>query len=368
MHFALLIGYGANAVCPHTAFSTVRQLAEANLLESPATPEEAADQYITAVKKGLLKTFSRMGISTIRSYFGAQIFEAVGLAREVVEKYFCGTASRVGGIGLEEIAAEGRAMHRRGFPLSGAPDALLDVGGQYHVRVGGENHLWSPEAIYKLQQATRLNDYRLFKEYTAIIDDRSRSRVTLRSLMSFAPAAAVPLDEVEPVESIVKRFVSSAMSFGSLSIEAHETVAVAMNRLGARSNCGEGGEDAARNVPLPSGDSRRSAVRQVASGRFGVTTEYLVGNQGRFPISGCAGPGELGSPCVRADIRVSGRDGPRDGGLRRGKQATRGSLASRSRPGHCERRCVGARRLPIAPAAGPETRRAIGMAPISPCL
>jgi len=295
MHFALLIGYGANAVCPHTAFSTVRQLAEANLLESPATPEEAADQYITAVKKGLLKTFSRMGISTIRSYFGAQIFEAVGLAREVVEKYFCGTASRVGGIGLEGIAAEGRAMHRRGFPPQGAPDALLDVGGQYHVRVGGENHLWSPEAIYKLQQAARLNDYRRFKEYTALIDDRSRSRVTLRSLMSFAPAAPVPLDEVEPVESIVKRFVSSAMSFGSLSTEAHETIAVAMNRLGARSNCGEGGEDPARNVPLPSGDSRRSAVRQVASGRFGVTTEYLVNaDELQIKMAQGAKPGEGG--------------------------------------------------------------------------
>ena len=295
MHFALLIGYGAGAVCPHTAFSTVRQLAEANLLERPATPEEAADQYITAVKKGLLKTFSRMGISTIRSYFGAQIFEAVGLAREVVDTYFCGTASRVGGIGLDGIAAEVHAMHRRAFPPGDAPDPLLDVGGQYHVRVGGENHLWSPEAIYKLQQATRLDDYKLFKQYTAIIDDRSRSRVTLRSLMSFVPGTPVPIEEVEPVESIVKRFVSSAMSFGSLSKEAHETIAIAMNRLGARSNCGEGGEDPARNTPLPSGDSRRSAVRQVASGRFGVTTEYLVNaDELQIKMAQGAKPGEGG--------------------------------------------------------------------------
>jgi glutamate synthase domain-containing protein 2/glutamate synthase domain-containing protein 1/glutamate synthase domain-containing protein 3 len=295
MHFALLIGYGAGAVCPHTAFSTVRQLAEANLLEGPATAEEAADRYITAVKKGLLKTFSRMGISTIRSYFGAQIFEAVGLARDVVEEYFCGTASRVGGIGLDEIAAEMRALHQRAFPTDGAPDPLLDVGGQYHVRAGGENHLWSPEAIYKLQQAVRLDDYGLFRQYAAIIDDRSRSRVTLRSLMRFAPGSPVPIEEVEPVESIVRRFAASAMSFGSLSKEAHETVAVAMNRLGARSNCGEGGEDPARSVPLPSGDSRRSAVRQVASGRFGVTTEYLVNaDELQIKIAQGAKPGEGG--------------------------------------------------------------------------
>ena len=295
MHFALLVGYGANAVCPHTAFSTVRQLAEANLLEGVLAPEEAADHYITAIKKGLLKTFSRMGISTIRSYFGAQIFEAVGLAREVVDKYFCGTASRVSGIGLEEIAAEMRALHRRAFPPKGSPDPLLDVGGQYHVRVGGENHLWTPEAIYKLQQAVRQNDYRPFKEYSAAIDDRSRSRVTLRSLFSFVPGTPVPLEEVEPVDSIVRRFVSSAMSFGSLSKEAHETIAIAMNRLGARSNCGEGGEDPARNVPLASGDSRRSAVKQVASGRFGVTTEYLV-NSDELQIKMAQGakPGEGG--------------------------------------------------------------------------
>ena len=304
MHFALLIGYGANAICPYLALSTVRHLAEENLLESPMSPEDAVDQYITAVKKGLLKTFSRMGISTIRSFHGSQIFEAVGLAREVVDRYFTGTASRVEGVGLDAIAAEVCALHRRGFPAEGRPQPLLDVGGQYHLRAGGENHLWTPEAIYKLQQATRMDDYRLFKEYTALINDRSRSRVTLRSLLGFKKGTPVPLHEVEPVDGIVKRFVSSAMSFGSISKEAHETIAIAANRLGARSNSGEGGEDPARYIPLPSGDSMRSAVKQVASGRFGVTAEYCVNSdelqikmaQGAKPGEGGQLPGHKVSP------------------------------------------------------------------------
>jgi len=311
MHFALLIGFGANAVCPTLAMATVRQLAEAGLLERPISAEDAADNYVTAVKKGLLKTFSRMGISTIRSYFGAQIFEAVGLASELVDRYFTGTASRVQGIGLSEIAAEMRAFHRRGFPRDDRPpQPLLDVGGQYHVRVGGENHLWSPEAIYKLQQATRTDDYGLFREYTALINDRSRSRVTLRSLLRIQAGTPIPIDEVEPVETIVKRFVSSAMSFGSISKEAHETIALAMNRLGAASNCGEGGEDPARYRPLPSGDpstllgvalsaskgeSLRSRVKQVASGRFGVTTEYLMSaDELQIKMAQGAKPGEGG--------------------------------------------------------------------------
>jgi glutamate synthase (NADPH) large chain len=295
MHFALLIGFGVNAICPYLALATVRQLAEANLLEIPRSPEEAADSYITAVKKGLLKTFSRMGISTIRSYFGAQIFEAVGLARDVVDRYFTGAASRVAGIGLNEIAAEVRSLHARGFPKDGPPQPLLDVGGQYHVRAGGENHLWSPEAIYKLQQAVRADRYDLFKQYTSLIDDRSRSRVTLRSLLEFKPGTPVPLAEVEPVESIVKRFVSSAMSFGSISKEAHETIAIAMNRLGAKSNCGEGGEDPMRYTPRPSGDNLRSRVKQVASGRFGVTTEYLMSaDELQIKMAQGAKPGEGG--------------------------------------------------------------------------
>jgi len=295
IHFAQLIGYGANAVCPTVAFSTVRDLAESGLLDPPTSPDRAADAYTTAVKKGLLKTFSRMGISTIRSFFGSQIFEAVGLAPDVVQKYFCGTESRVGGIGLDGIAAEAVARHRRAFPETGAPDPLLDVGGAYHVRAGGDKHLWNPEAIYKLQQATRLDDGAAFKEYARIIDEQAGGRVTLRSLLRFKPAEPVPIDEVEPVESIVKRFAGAAMSHGSISKEAHETVAIALNRLGARSNSGEGGEDPARYTPLPNGDSKRSATKQVASGRFGVTIEYLVNaDELQIKMAQGAKPGEGG--------------------------------------------------------------------------
>ena len=295
MHFALLIGYGANAVCPHVALATVRQLAEDGLLEQAVTAEEAADAYITAVKKGLLKTFSRMGISTIRSYFGAQIFEAVGLGCTLVEEHFTGTASRVGGVGLDEIAREAVERHLRAFPPRGRPEKLLDVGGAYHVRAAGESHLWSPAAIHKLQQATRTDDYTLFKEYSALINDRSRNRSTLRSLLRLKKGAPVPLKEVEPVEAIIPRFCTAAMSFGSLSKEAHEAIAVAMNRMGARSNSGEGGEDPGRYKPLPNGDSTRSAVKQVASGRFGVTTEYLVNAEElQIKMAQGAKPGEGG--------------------------------------------------------------------------
>ncbi len=295
MHFALLVGYGAGAICPHVALATVTRMAEEGRLDHPKLPEEAADSYITAVKKGLLKTFSRMGISTIRSYFGAQIFEAVGLARVLVDKYFCGTTSRVEGVGLEEVAAEAEARHREAFPADGRPSPLLDVGGDYHVRRGGQNHLWTPEAIYKLQHATRTDDYATFKEYTRRIDDQSRARVTLRSLLRFRKGEPVPLAEVEPVEAIVKRFCTAAMSFGSISKEAHEALAIAMNRLGGKSNSGEGGEDPDRYTPLPSGDSRRSAIKQVASGRFGVTTEYLVNaDELQIKMAQGAKPGEGG--------------------------------------------------------------------------
>jgi glutamate synthase (NADPH/NADH) large chain len=304
MHFALLIGYGANAICPHTAFSTVRQLAEQGMLDRDLLPEEAADNYITAIKKGLLKTFSRMGISTIRSYFGAQIFEAVGLGRELIDNYFCGTVSRVAGIGLDAVAQETLARHRRAFPEGGEPERLLDVGGDYHMRAGGENHLWSPQAIARLQHAVRTGDYAAFKQYSSIINDRSRSRVTLRSLFRFREAAPIPIEEVEPAESIVKRFCSAAMSFGSISKEAHETISIAMNRLGGRSNSGEGGEDPARYKPLPTGERWHSAIKQVASGRFGVTSEYLVNAeelqikmaQGAKPGEGGQLPGHKVSP------------------------------------------------------------------------
>ncbi|MGD0999459.1 MAG: glutamate synthase large subunit [Candidatus Brocadiia bacterium] len=296
IHFGMLLAFGANAICPYVAFSTVRDLAESGMLEEAATPDEAMDSYITAVKKGLMKTFSRMGISTIRSFCGSQIFEAVGLGPELIGKYFTSTVSRVGGIGLEEIAAEARARHAKAFPNNGSPlPRLLEGGGAYYARAGGEKHLWSPKAIYSLQQAVRLNDYAAFKEYSRAVDEPLGEGVTLRSLLRLKPAKPVPIEEVEPVEKILPRFASSAMSFGSISKEAHETIAVAMNRLGARSNSGEGGEDPARYTPLPNGDSRRSRTKQVASGRFGVTTEYLMSaDELQIKIAQGAKPGEGG--------------------------------------------------------------------------
>ncbi|MFH1743839.1 MAG: glutamate synthase large subunit [bacterium] len=295
MHFALLIGYGANAICPHVAFSSIRQMADLDLLESEIKSDYAIDSYITAIKKGLLKTFSRMGISTMRSYRGSQIFEAVGLSRDVVDKYFCGTASRIGGIGLDAIASEACARHRRAFPRRGTPDKLLDVGGEYHQRAGGEKHLLTPEAIYNLQLATKTNDYRAFKEFSRAINEQSHARATLRSLFRFKKGEPVPIDEVEPVEAIFPRFATAAMSFGSISREAHETIAIAMNRIGGSSNSGEGGEDPARYIPLPNGDSKRSKIKQVASGRFGVTTEYLLNADDlQIKMAQGAKPGEGG--------------------------------------------------------------------------
>ena len=295
MHFALLLAYGANAVCPYLALSSVRNLSEERLLETPSTPEEAFDAYITAVKKGLLKTFSRMGISTIRSFQGSQIFEAVGLGLDLVDRYFCGTVSRIGGIGLEEIAADAAERHRRAFPLHGEPPRLLDMGGAYNNRLDGEQHLLAPEAIYLLQQAVRTDDYQAFKAYSRIIDEQSCSEVALRSLLRFRPGTPVPLEEVEPAESIFRRFTTGAMSLGSIGPETHEAIAIAMNRLGGRSNSGEGGEDPARFVPLPNGDDRCSRTKQVASGRFGVTIDYLShADELQIKIAQGAKPGEGG--------------------------------------------------------------------------
>ncbi len=293
MHFALLIGYGASAVCPHVAFSTIQHLSEQGVYEKPVRPDLAVDAYITAIKKGLMKTMSRIGISTIRSYFGAQIFEALGLSRGLVDAYFTGTVSRIEGIGLEEIARETLERFRTAWELSaGQP---LSPGGVYQIRTGGEKHLMSPEAIAKLQQAVRTGDYELYKEYAKLIDGQDGEHVTLRSLLTFKAGTPVPIEEVEPSESIVKRFATSAMSMGSLSREAHETLAVAMNRLGGRSNSGEGGEDPERYIPLPNGDTRRSAIKQVASARFGVTTNYLINaDELQIKIAQGAKPGEGG--------------------------------------------------------------------------
>ncbi|RKY54306.1 MAG: glutamate synthase subunit alpha, partial [Candidatus Neomarinimicrobiota bacterium] len=244
------------------------------------------------VKKALIKTMSTMGITTIHSFFGSQIIEAVGLGKEVIEKYSCGTISRIGGIGLDEIAEEAVARHRNAYPVKKRPKRLLEPGGEYHLRLGGKKHLWTPETIYKLQFATRINDYTIFKEYSNLINDQSQEHVTLRSLLKFRKRKSVPLDEVEPVESILPRFVSAAMSFGSISKEAHEAIAIAMNRIGARSNSGEGGEDPVRYRET---HYKRSSIKQVASGRFGVTSEYLVNaDELQIKMAQGAKPGEGG--------------------------------------------------------------------------
>ncbi|MFC1490762.1 glutamate synthase large subunit, partial [Candidatus Latescibacterota bacterium] len=295
MHFALLVGYGTDAICPHVAFSTIRHLSENGLYEKHSSPDLAVDAYITAIKKGLMKTMSRIGISTLRSYFGAQIFEAIGLSSKLINTYFYGTVSRIEGIGLDEIAIETLERYKSAFNCGNPCDEPLDVGGIYHVNKGGEKHLWSPEAIAKFQQAVKTDDYCLYKEYSEIINNQSGENITLRSLLEFKKTKSIPIDEVEPAEDIMKRFVTSAMSMGSLSKEVHETMAIAMNRIGARSNSGEGGEDPARYIPMPNGDSKKSGIKQVASGRFGVSTNYLVNaRELQIKIAQGAKPGEGG--------------------------------------------------------------------------
>ncbi len=298
-HFAALVAYGASGINPYLVFESIPDLQARGYLSRSLTVQQAIENYITAVKKGLLKIMSKMGISTLRSYRGAQIFEAVGLGRELVERHFTGTPSLVGGIGLAEVEQERLAIHRRGFPLKAAQpveaDYTLRSGGLYGHRSDSEQHLFSPAAIALLQKAVREDSYEVFKQYTATVNDTSRNLCTLRQLFRFKPGAPVPLEEVEPIEAIVKRFVTSAMSFGSISKEAHETLAIAMNRLGARSNCGEGGEDERRFAPAANGDNLNSRVKQVASGRFGVTSAYLVSaDELQIKIAQGAKPGEGG--------------------------------------------------------------------------
>jgi glutamate synthase domain-containing protein 2/glutamate synthase domain-containing protein 3/glutamate synthase domain-containing protein 1 len=292
MHMALLLGYGASAINPYLVYETIADMAVRGELSARTGVAHGIENYIKAACKGLLKIMSKMGISTLRSYRNAQVFEAVGLNRSVVDRYFEGTASRVEGIGLDEIAAEAVARHDLAFAQQ---PALLPPGGQYRFRTDGERHLWTPETISLLQQATRTGDRALYRRYAALINDQSERQSTLRGLFTFRKSEPVPINEVEPVSSIVKRFVTGAMSFGSLSRETHETLALAMNRLGAMSNSGEGGEDPARYKPLPNGDSLCSAVKQVASGRFGVTAEYLVNaRELQIKIAQGAKPGEGG--------------------------------------------------------------------------
>jgi glutamate synthase (NADPH/NADH) large chain len=293
MHFATLIGFGANAVNPYMVFEIIAEQKELGRIQGRL--EICFEQYITAIKKGLLKVMSKMGISTIRSYRGAQIFEAVGLNEELIEKYFSGTSSRIGGIGIEIVARETLMRHAAAFTKDSIALESLDSGGNVHQRKFSEKHLYSAEVITLIQRAVREGNYNLYKQYAAHITDASRNLCTLRGLFTFKQRDPVPIEEVEPVESIVKRFVSSAMSFGSISKEAHETIAIAMNRLGAASNSGEGGEDEERYNVLPNGDSRKSMIKQVASARFGVTSNYLVNSKElQIKMAQGAKPGEGG--------------------------------------------------------------------------
>jgi len=275
MHFCLLGGYGASAINPYLALEVLDELQRRGDLPREMRSEAIVDNFINSIKKGILKVISKMGISTFRSYKGAQLFEAIGLNREVVEKYFKGTASRIQGVGLDVLAREALARHRTGYGAR-APGALpLDYSGEYYYRLDGENHLWNPTTVTRLQHAVIHEDARAYAEYANHINDQSRRLYTLRGLFEFVPGQPVPLDEVEPASEIVKRFNSGAISHGSIGKEAHETLAVAMNRLGAMSNTGEGGEDEARYAPRADGDSLNSAIKQVASARFGVTINYL---------------------------------------------------------------------------------------------
>jgi glutamate synthase (NADPH/NADH) large chain len=272
-HCALLLGYGAGVVNPYLAFETLDDMIRQGLLVD-LDHAKAVRNYIKALNKGILKVMSKMGISTLQSYCGAQIFEAIGLAKAFVDQYFTWTPSRVEGVGIEVVAEEVRKRHDVAYPRRGRPSQDLDWGGEYQWRRDGEYHLFNPDTVFKLQHATRSGQYRVFKEYSRLVDEHSERLATLRGLIRLrAVGPPVPLEEVEPVESIVRRFSTGAMSYGSISQEAHETLAIAMNRIGAKSNTGEGGEDPARYVPDPNGDSRRSAIKQVASGRFGVTSE-----------------------------------------------------------------------------------------------
>ncbi|MFD1965611.1 glutamate synthase large subunit [Pseudonocardia alni] len=297
-HIALLLGYGASAVNPYLAMATVEDLAERG--DVPGVDgRTAAKNLVKALGKGVRKTMSKMGVSTVASYTGAQIFEAVGLGSEVIDSAFRGTASRIGGVGFDVLAEEVLSHHRRAYPADDvrASHRALPVGGEYQWRREGELHLFNPQTVFKLQHSTRAGRYEVFKEYTKAVDDQARKLMTLRGLFTFKDGLREPVsvDEVESIESIMTRFATGAISYGSISQEMHETLAIAMNRIGGRSNTGEGGEDPDRFTADPNGDSRRSAVKQAASGRFGVTSEYLVNADDiQIKIAQGAKPGEGG--------------------------------------------------------------------------
>jgi glutamate synthase (ferredoxin) len=293
-HFSLLIGYGVSAINPYLVFETIDDMIREGILPN-MDHKTACKNLVKAASKGVIKVASKMGISAIQSYRGAQVFEAIGLGQHVIDTYFTWTPSRVGGIGLDVIAQEVLTRHRDAFGNRVYTDHVLPPGGEYKWRDDGEFHLFNPESIHRLQKAVRVGSYVLFKEYSKIIDDQSKNHATLRSLLDFKGGEAIPIEEVESVDSIVKRFKTGAMSYGSISKEAHENLAIAMNRLGGKSNTGEGGEDPERYKLLKNGDSKNSAIKQVASGRFGVTSEYLVNaRELQIKMAQGAKPGEGG--------------------------------------------------------------------------
>ncbi len=295
-HFACLIGFGATAINPYLALSSIRDMKESGRLQTELTDDELKKNYIKAVNEGLLKVFSKMGISTLQSYQGAQIFEIIGLNKEVVDKYFTGTVSRIQGMGLDEIAQEILAKHFVAFNKKEPTVDRLPVGGIYQWKKNGEFHLFNPQTIHLLQYSTRMNDYNTFKKYSKLVNEQGEKACTLRSLLDFKKnRPSISIDEVEPAENIYKRFATGAMSFGSISWEAHTTLAIAMNRLGGKSNTGEGGEDERRYDPLPNGDYMRSAIKQIASARFGVTSLYLTeADELQIKMAQGAKPGEGG--------------------------------------------------------------------------
>jgi glutamate synthase (NADPH/NADH) large chain len=296
MHFALLLGYGASAVNPYLAIETLEDLHRSGAFPAETSWDKVFKSYMKSIDKGLLKTFSKMGISTLQSYQGAQIFETIGLDKALVEKYFTGTSTRIKGVGMEVLAREAILKHEFAMQPPHLSDTELRVGGEYQFRVRGERHLLNPTTISKLQHAVRQEKFESFREFADIVNQQNRDLLMLRGMFDFKPnGPAVPLDQVEPAAEIVKRFATGAMSYGSISKEAHETLAVAMNRIGGKSNTGEGGEDEARFIPDANGDLRRSAIKQVASARFGVTTNYLINADDlQIKIAQGAKPGEGG--------------------------------------------------------------------------
>jgi glutamate synthase (NADPH) large chain len=292
-HFALLFSFGASVVNPYGAFAIIEKLCEDGEIKFDYVT--AREHFIKSIDKGLLKVMSKMGISTLRSYHGAQIFEAIGLSREIADKYFTGTDSRIGGIGLDEIAREALIPHRMAYSPDNQDNPDLETQGIYHYRKNGERHAWNPETIGLIQWATRTNDYQKYKEFSALVDHENRKPQFIRGCIDLKKGNPLPLDEVEPVESIMKRFVTGAMSYGSISKEAHEALAIAMNSIGGRSNTGEGGEDSERFMERADGTSARSSIKQVASGRFGVTTNYLINaDEIQIKVAQGAKPGEGG--------------------------------------------------------------------------